>query len=119
MSMSVVEGHVFSHASRWTNNDGLEFEDGTFDRKDIRNAPVLAWAKQEGLLVLHGCNTALSRGTGWSPAAEFASRQRVRTVGQTGTSYMSGREEQYDEIAATTPRVYLWAYRRGRYGPAW
>jgi hypothetical protein len=117
MSMSIVEGRVFSHASRWTNNDGIEFENGTFDRSDIRTAPPLAWAKGEGLLVLHGCNTGLSRGTGWSPAAEFAARQRVRTIGQTGTSYMSGREDQYEEIKPTTPRVYLWAYRRGRNDP--
>ncbi len=117
MSTSIAEGHVFSHASRWTNNDGLEFEDGTFDRNDIRTAPVLAWAKGEGLLVLHGCNSGRSRGGGWSPAAEFATRQGVRTIGQTGTSYMSGREDRYEAITPTTPRVYLWAYRRGRNDP--
>ncbi|HEY0715185.1 MAG TPA: hypothetical protein VGF45_21070 [Polyangia bacterium] len=117
MTMEIVEGHVFTHASRFTSNDGLEFEDSTFDRHDIRSAPVLPWSKDEGLLVLHGCNTGRDRWIGWTPAGEFVRRQRVRTIGQDGTSYMSRQPDSYVEIDPTAARVYLWAFRRGRNAP--
>ncbi|MBI4905195.1 MAG: carboxypeptidase regulatory-like domain-containing protein [Acidobacteria bacterium] len=116
----VAEGRIFSHASKGDKQDGLEFmggggEDGTVSQKEMISLAKLNWSAT-GRLVLHGCNTGLSGGRGWTPAGAFAKTQGVPTTGQTGYAYFSRQWTTYDEIDATCTGIYLWAYSRGKNG---
>lgn len=115
----VVEGHLFTHASKQTDDwDGLEFPDApegkrgerTVTRKEIAEYPVLDWA-QDGFLVLHGCNTGLKGKRKWTPAQAFADRQKVKTFGQSGYAYFSQKGWMWERIDKESPEVYLWAYK--------
>ncbi len=115
----VMEGHLFTHASKGDTEDGLEFTsqqpDGTLGQSELALLPKLNW-ETEGKLVLHGCNTGLKGTRGWAPAEELAKGQGVKTVGQSGYSYFSRDSSVYQEIDAASVKVYLWAYRRGKNG---
>jgi hypothetical protein len=115
----VMEGHLFTHASKGDTEDGLEFirqqPDGTLGQSELALLPKLNW-ETEGRLVLHGCNTGLKGTRGWAPAEELAKGQGVKTVGQSGYSYFSRDSSRYLEIDAASGKVYLWAYRRGKNG---
>ena len=116
----VVEGRLFTHASKGEGNDGLEFrpgqgDDGTIGNVELMTLNRLKWAK-DGLLAMHGCNTGTGGSRGWAPAGSIASAQGIATVGQKGYSYFSANPARYEEINAGSPRVYLWAYRRNRNG---
>lgn len=60
--MPVWGGNIFSHASKDTRDDGLEFvsvqSDGTISQSDIKALNVMPW-DQNGYLILSGCNTGL------------------------------------------------------------
>jgi hypothetical protein len=118
--LPVYAGQIFSHASKGSRNDGLEFqpgedEDGTIDRTGIQSMPVLPWDPQ-GTLTLTGCNTGLVGTRGWCPASDFATHQKVHTVGQAGYGYFSTQTRRYSRIDDSSTTVYLWAYRRGKNG---
>lgn len=117
---AVVEGHIFSHASKGDEVDGLEFvvhPSETLSRQEIERLPRLPW-DSEGSLVLHGCNTGLvGEQRGWCPASAFASSQRVRTLGQAGFSFFSAVPDEYQRITRETPAVYLWAYHHSHNAP--
>ena len=113
-------GAVFSHASKNGAANGLEFrpapgDDGTLSHGEISGLEVLPW-HEDGALVLTGCNSGATGTRGWSPAAAFATRQGVRTLGQTGYAYFSRRWTQYEEIRSTDRDLCLWAFRRRRNG---
>lgn len=116
----VIEGRLFTHASKQLDGrDGLEFksnktDNGTLTREEITSLPKLNWDEQNGLLVLHGCNTGLIGGRSWAPAQEFAKSQKIKTEGQSGFSYFSQSDKQYIEIYQENIEVYLWAFKRGR-----
>jgi len=114
-------GAVFSHASKDDSpNGGLEFkptpgDDGTLSRGEISSLEVLPW-HESGALVLTGCNTGALGKRRWCPAAAFAARQKIRTLGQPGYAYFSRRWTQYEAINAADRDLCLWAYRRRRNG---
>jgi hypothetical protein len=112
----VEEGHILTHASKGSRQDGLEFDPGTFDRIEVRSLPLLKWSSNANL-ILHGCNTAVDVLRNWSPAEEFAKRQKVRVLGQEGFAYFSKANEKYVRIPDMnrhSGNVFLWAYRRMR-----
>jgi hypothetical protein len=120
VEMPIAEGQIFSHASKGSNVDGLEFRpgsdgDGTLSQSDVLGLPRLNWAS-DAQLVLTGCNTGLAGTRGWAPAGVFARRQGVTTIGQAGYGYFSTNRSAYSEINANSQTVYLWAYKRGRNG---
>jgi hypothetical protein len=113
---------VFSHASKGEGEDGLEFkggggEDGTISKGELQSLPALPWL-DDGLLVLHGCNTGLAASRGWTPAEVIAKAQKVRTIGQAGYAYFSQNYTTYVEWHSSYPVVYLWAYHRAKNGMA-
>lgn len=116
----VAEGRILSHASKGDNQDGLEFmggggQDGTISQTEMSSLAKLNWSAS-GKLILHGCNTGVSGGRGWTPASVFAKAQGVPTTGQAGYAYFSKQWSTYDEIDAASTGIYLWAYRRRRNG---
>jgi hypothetical protein len=116
--LPVIEGQVFSHASKGDDEDGLEFkptddDGGTLTQGDIVSLAKLPWAG-DGLLTLAGCNTGLLGTRGWAPAQVFANSQGVTTVGQTGYAYFSKARDRYERIDRGSQNVYLWAYKRGQ-----
>jgi hypothetical protein len=116
----VAEGRIFSHASKGDSSDGLEFlggggDDGTISQKEMGALARLNWSAT-GKIILHGCNTGLYGGRGWTPASAFAKTQGVPTTGQAGFAYFSKQWSTYDETDATSTGIYLWAYRRRRNG---
>jgi hypothetical protein len=118
--LPVHRGIIFSHASKGSSNDGLEFraasdEDGTLSRSEIAALPKLNW-HPEGELILAGCNTGVAGKRGWTPAGLFAKNQGVKTLGQAGYAYFSRISHSYSKIDATSQTVYLRAYKRGRNG---
>jgi len=124
--LPVHRGIIFSHASTWYSNDGLEFAstqnrviervpDGTLSRSEIAALPKLNW-HPEGELILAGCNTGVVGKRGWTPAEVFAKSQGVKTLGQAGYSSFSRIGHSYAEIDATSQTVYLRAYKRGKNG---
>lgn len=127
--LQVHVGNLLTHASKQSNNhDGLEFRrnpndqqldadnDGTLKKDEIRNLIRLPWGPY-GHLILCGCNTGLNGQRGWSPAAVFAARQQVPTLGQAGYAYFSKNWENYATKSPTDRRICLWAYTGGRNGP--
>jgi hypothetical protein len=121
-STGIVQGRIFSHSSKGSDQDGLEFKsekkggnDGTLTKKEIALLDKLPWDSKTGHLILHGCNTGLVMERGWCPAQEFANRQGIRTTGQQGYAYFSKLWDQHEEIA-TEGAVYLWAYERRKNG---
>ena len=118
--MPVIQGQVFSHASKGESMDGLEFkpsdeDDGTLSQAEIMSLPVLPWAK-DGLLTLAGCNSGLVGTRGWAPARVFALTQKVTTIGQSGYAYFSTSKDRYVKISPGSQTIYLWAYKRGQNG---
>lgn len=118
--LQVVLGQVFSHASKGSSNDGLEFrpsasDDGTLAQSEILALPKLNWA-ENARLILSGCNTGLAGTRGWTPAGVFSKSQKVHTIGQAGYSYFSQCQGAYVPINARATTVYLWAYQRGKNG---
>ena len=118
--MPVILGQLFTHASKGSANDGLEFkpgdgEDGTLTSGEIGARPKLNW-DTDGELILSGCNSGLAGARGWSPAQIFATNQKVKTTGLAGYGYFSTSKHTYSEISAGDQTIYLWAYRRGRNG---
>ncbi|MFO1359392.1 hypothetical protein [Plasticicumulans sp.] len=116
----VWAGHLLTHASKDTNDDGLEFkkddgDDGTLKRHEIMALPILPWSKY-GALILGGCNTGLSGKRGWTPAQVFAQQQRIITLGQTGYAYFSNAWNDYSESSPSDTSICLWAYARGKNG---
>jgi len=121
-NMIVLEGRIFSHASKTdeTETDGLEFAPdltnqaigSTLEYEEIKNLEVLPWSKS-GQLILHGCNTGLERG-GWSPAQIFCNSQNVTTIGQAGYAYFSEKDIEYIEFNGLSQgeSLFLWAYER-------
>lgn len=112
----IVEGHIFSHASKDSQKDGIEFDPGTLDRSEMANLSALPWGR-DGEFFLHGCNTGLSGDRGWTPAQVIAIGQQVKTWGQAGYAYFSRKESTYsaiDDMKRYVGEVYLWAYRRRR-----
>jgi hypothetical protein len=118
----VAQGRLFTHASKGSRRDGLEFEpgddDGTLVEGEIRSLPKLNWS-DDGTLVLHGCNTGISMQRGWNPAEVFAQTQGVETVGQAGYAYFSKQQWAHDTISASDRTIYLWAYARGQNDWGW
>lgn len=82
-NMPVWVGNVLSHSSKSGTTDGLEFAsvggDGTITQSDIASLERMPWDRK---LRSYG-------GRSWAPAKEFAMKQRVRTLGQTGYAYFS------------------------------
>lgn len=119
-SAVVWVGQLFTHASKGSSDDGLEFRqspdstDTTLNRRDISALTRLPWDPEMGYLILSGCNTGLTGTRGWNPAAVFASSQQVLTIGQSGYGYFSKRWDTYRETSATDTGICLWAYRRRR-----
>lgn len=118
--MPVIQGHVFSHASKGDSADGLEFkgsdvDDGTLTQAEIMSLPALPWA-DDGLLTLAGCNSGLLGTRGWAPARVFAQTQKVTTIGQSGYAYFSTSKDRYVKITPGSQTVYLWAYKRASNG---
>jgi hypothetical protein len=116
----VRQGQLFTHASKGSANDGLEFkggggEDGTLAQGEIGALAQMNWA-EDGQLILSGCNTGLTGARGWNPGQVFATNQQVVTVGQAGYGYFSTSRDTYLTINDSSPIVYLWAYRRGQNG---
>jgi hypothetical protein len=115
--MPVWAGNVLSHSSKGSSTDGLEFAsvggDGTITQSDVGSLAVLPW-DPNGYLILSGCNTGLKGKRSWSPAKEFAVKQRVRTLGQAGYAYFSKVWSSYSETSPSDMRISLWAYSRGR-----
>jgi hypothetical protein len=111
----IREAHVFSHASKGDETDGIEFSDNTLTRNNIADLPRLNW-KPGATLVLHSCNTGVIGERGWTPAAEFAVSQGIFTIGQSGYAYFSETDHQYKESSSTATEMYLWAYQRRRNG---
>lgn len=112
----VKEGHIFSHASLDSSQDGLEFkgdsnEDGTISKGELASLAKLNWLSG-GSLVLHGCNTGVSGSRGWTPAEVLAKSQGVPTTGQTGYGYFSQQYGTYVEWHPSYLVVHLWAYKR-------
>lgn len=107
----VIEGRLLTHASKGSNQDGLEFmqdsTDGTVTRAEIPTYEKLNWLRG-GVLVLHGCNTGINGERGWTPAAEFAKAQGVEVLGQVGYGYFSSDPNVYIETNRGTPNMYLW-----------
>jgi hypothetical protein len=121
---AVKEGHLFTHASKGTGDgSGLEFKtspaapgDGTLKTEEIGALAKLPWVN-DGLLVLHGCNSGLAGSKrNWTPAYLFSTSQRVKTHGQVGYAYFSELRTKYKEITGDSTEVYLYAYRRGKNG---
>lgn len=113
---AVKEGHVFSHASLDSSDDGFEFkssstEDGTVSKGELASLPKLNWLAG-GELVLHGCNTGVTGDRGWTPAEVLAKSQGVPTTGQTGYGYFSQQYGTYVEWHPSYLVVHLWAYSR-------
>jgi len=123
-STIAIEGHLLTHASKGSSEDGLEFrrgggDDGTLTKEDIEDLPAVNWDSGEGRLTLAGCNTGLAEDRGWTPAEIFAKSQGVPTEGQTGYAYFSDSSSDYDEIdedGTTSTTIYLWAFERGKNG---
>lgn len=116
----VIMGQLFTHASKGSANDGLEFkssegEDGTLTSGEIGALPKLNW-DANGSLILSGCNTGLAGARGWSPAQIFATNQKVKTIGQAGYGYFSTDKYTYRETSPSSQTIYLWAYKRGKNG---
>lgn len=118
-NMPVWVGNVLSHSSKSGTTDGLEFAsvggDGTITQSDIRSLDRMPWDRN-GYLILSGCNSGLTGGRSWAPAKEFAMKQRVRTLGQTGYAYFSKVWTTYFETTPADPSIALWAYARGKNG---
>jgi hypothetical protein len=120
---TVVQGQIFSHASKSGNGEqnGLEFtkdtdEDGTLLRAEIESLAPLNWDSRQGHLILSGCNSGLMGSRQWSPAEIFARTQEVMTTGQRGYAYFSPSPDKYVEINNNSTTVYLWAFKRRRNG---
>lgn len=120
---TVVQGQIFSHASKSGTGEqnGLEFkkdssEDGTVLRNELQGLAVLDWEPTQGHLILSGCNSGLAGNRGWTPAEVFAKAQKVRTTGQRGFAYFSSDRDAYVEITDSSEVVYLWAFKRRRNG---
>jgi hypothetical protein len=132
----VVQGHLFTHASKEGGaNTGLEFmpdrdsdpeDDATLTAAEIRGLPKLPWDTSQGELVLHGCLTGLaSKVDGTIPAQVFAQSQGVVTVGQTGSADFSSQDQSYWPIfpigegfgdrSKMSKDVYLWAYNKAKH----
>ena len=119
-NMPVWVGNVLSHASKDTSQDGLEFasvrSDGTISQPDIKALDAMPWDKS-GYLILSGCNTGLlGAKRSWCPAQEFAQKQGVRTLGQTGYAYFSSNLDRYATATTGHTSIALWAYKRGKNG---
>lgn len=120
----VLEGAIFSHASKGDKSDGLEFksnreDDGTLTKSDIEALPVLNWPRKlpfdTGILVIYGCNSGLSGNRGWAPASVFAKSQGVTTVGQAGYStFSTSPDHEYPIYGQMQTPAYLWAFASGR-----
>jgi hypothetical protein len=112
----VMEGHLFTHASYDSDSDGLEFKKdesgGTLDQKEMKALVKLNW-KDDGKLVLHGCNTGKSERRYWAPAQELSNGQGIRVEGLTGYGYFSKKRDVYAEIDKNSTTVYLYSYKRG------
>ena len=120
---TVVQGQVFSHASKNSHGmqNGLEFtkdggEDGTVMRAEIEALAPLDWDPKEGQLLLSGCNSGLKGNRQWAPAEIFARSQKVLTVGQSGYAYFSTDPSTYKELGSDSTTAYLWAFKRMRNG---
>lgn len=117
----VAEGHLFTHASKpGGENSGLEFAavpgtgDGTINRSEMMNLPVLPWRKT-GRLFLHGCNTGRAgERRNWTPAEVLADSQNVEATGTLGFSYFSTSPEVYSKITENSPKIYLLPFKRGK-----
>jgi hypothetical protein len=112
-------GQLFTHASKGSSEDGLEFkkseqDDGTLTQKEIASLQKLPWDPEMGYLILSGCNTGKSGKRGWTPAEKFATNQKVLTVGQDGYGYFSKNWTSYSETSGSDSNIALWAYRRGK-----
>ncbi len=121
--MKVSLGQLLTHASKDPNGgNGLEFMpvsgDGTITQADIAALAKMPWSS-DAALILAGCNTGLTgSGRSWSPAAEFAKAQKVRTLGQSGYAYFSKVWASYTSQVKTDTNIALWAYQRGKNAPA-
>ncbi|MBB4286055.1 hypothetical protein [Roseospira goensis] len=118
---TVAAGAVFSHASKQEGGgDGLEFipegSDGTLIKTEIAVLPKLSWA-DGAYLLLASCNSGLSGQRGWSLSNQFAKRQGVVTLGQTGYAYFSKKWASYEEKGTSDTKIALWAYARGKNSP--
>jgi hypothetical protein len=127
----VIEGHLFTHASKGDETDGLEFRDddendGTLSRSEMANLQQLPWHPSFGLLTLEGCLTGVREGIlgdrGWCPAEEFAKRQKVTTFGQLGKATFSTKLErfepvEFDDETIISDRLFLQAYNKGINNP--
>ena len=110
-------GQLFTHASKGSDKDGLEFkpseeDDGTLSQKEISTLEALPWDPDMGYLILSGCNTGKAGKRGWTPGEVFAKSQNVLTIGQNGYGYFSKNWPSYSRISGTDTNIALWAYRR-------
>ena len=136
----IPEMTLFIHASNKGRVAGLEFGDGTLEKKYIKSLVKLDWT-DDGLIDLHGCYTGLTTGTldkryhavhlghniyvGVGPrnyvldlsvAEWFRDGQNVKTIGEMGASYFSESPTEYrpiDQDGNTSTDVYLGVYNRG------
>lgn len=118
--LEVVRLTIFSHASKGSDADGLEFQpegtdDGTLNQSEILALEKLHWASN-GELILASCNSGLTGKRGWAPAQVFAQSQQVLTIGMAGYAYFSKNVAKYEVTTPNDQTIYLWAYRRGRNG---
>ncbi len=120
------DGIIFSHASKGSRIDGLEFKgnenskfldpvSGTLDMVEITRLQKLDW-DVSALLTLCGCNTGLLKDRGWAPAQLFSKFQSVDSIGQGGYAYFSEIQDSYQRIDTNgaSETVYLWAYHHGK-----
>lgn len=109
--------HLLTHASKGTQQDGLEFaalngQSGTLTFDEMIALPKVPWSGTDNELILYGCNTGIRGTRGWCPAEHLAQTQKIKTTGEHGYAYFSTELEDYDRITDSDLAIYLHAYYR-------